>query len=530
VRILYSTAGILWWSYSGFMELVRQRTAHLLIGPAILFVTLHFSALLNAQQIAADSAASVSVDNPPETGQPSQQQTEEILRMLGEMRQELKDSRQEVNELKKEVSELREELESGTHNTSDAESLKNAVDQLRDDQAVLQSQVKTLDQSKVGTESKYPLRLTGMILFNSFVVDGAVDNPIQPLIALPRTSQWVHHSMGASLEQTELGLNATGPKLWNARTSADISVDFFNPNYTTIPPPTTMNLRLRTVDANLDWKNTQVSTGLQTPLISPLSPTSFATVGEPALAWAGNLWTWLPQASVTRRKSVNDSSYAEFAFGLLDPEAGYPIGEQAYGIMSRSLQPGYEGRIAYEWGNQAHPYEIGANGYYTRQLYYGSATSENQPLDFWAGTADWRVPIPKIAELSGEFYRGRGIGDLGGGAFKNVVIESGSVYASGLNAIGGWAQWKTRITPSLEVNAYFGMDNAEGSQVRNQAPVANPPPYLYLIKNQSTAANIIFHPKTYLVFSGEYRYLRSWYIYGPAREAQSLDLTMGYIF
>ena len=449
--------------------------------------------------------------------------------MLGEMRQELKDSRQEVQELKREVGDLREELESGAHNTGEAENLKDAVDQLRDDQTVLQSQVKTLDQTKVGTESRYPLRLTGMILFNSFVVDGAVDNPILPLIALPRTSQWEHHSLGASLEQTQLGLDATGPRLWNARTSADVSVDFFNSSYM-IPPPTAMNLRLRTIDVNLDWKSRQVSAGLQTPLITPLSPTSFATVGEPALAWAGNLWTWLPQAAFTQRKAVGDSSHADFAFGLLDPEAGDVTGEQAYGIMRRNLQPGYEGRIAYQWGNQARPYEIGTSGYYTRQLYYGTATAENQALDFWAGTADWRVPIPRIAELSGEFYRGRGIGDLGGGAFKDVVMETGSQYATGLNATGGWAQWKSRLTPSLEVNAFFGMDNAQASQVRNQPYVANASPYLYLVKNQNTAANIIFRPKTYLVFSGEYRYLRSWYIYGPAREAQTLDLTMGYLF
>jgi len=89
---------------------------------------------------------------------------------------------------------------------------------------------------------------------------------------------------------------------------------------------------------------------------------------------------------------------------------------------------------------------------------------------------------------------------------------------------------KSHLNRSLEVNAFFGEDSAEASQVRNQTPMANPSPYLYLVRNQSTAANIIFRPKTYLVFSGEFRYLRSWYIYGPASTAQALDLTMGYLF
>jgi len=453
--------------------------------------------------------------------------------MLGEMREELKESRQEVSDLRKEVNELRDQLSASGE--AGADNLKQAVGQLRDDQEVVQSQIKTLEQSKVGTESRYPLKITGMVLFNSYVVDGAVDNPILPLIALPRTPQWVHHSMGATLEQTQIGMTATGPKLWNANTSADISADFFNSSYTTIPPPTGMSLRLRTASAYLDWKNTQVSAGQQTPLITPLSPTSFATVGTPALAWAGNLWTWLPQATYTRRMTVSDSGHADFSFGLLDPEAGYVTADQAYGFTRRNLQPGYEGRVAYEWGDPSRPYEIAANGYYTRQLYYGNQMSgnriiENQSLDFWAGTADWRVPVARVGELSGEFYRGRGIGDLGGGAFKNVVVEYGSDYASGLNATGGWAQWKSRLTPSLEVNAYFGTDNAQANQVRNQMLAPTPSIYSYLVKNQSTAANIIYRPKTYLVFSGEYRYLKSWYTYGSAREAQTVDLTMGYLF
>jgi hypothetical protein len=513
------------------MELVRRRTVNAWIASAIILLWLHCAGSVAAQQLASTSVNS-SVANhgndPQLPAQTSPGQTAEILRMLAEMQQELKESRREVEDLRKEVGELKEEL-AGVGN-SGAESLKSAVDQLKDDQEVLQSQVKTLDQTKVGTESRYPLRITGMVLFNSYVVDGAVDNPILPSIALPRTSQWVHHSMGATLEQTQLGLSATGPKLWNARTSADIAADFFNSSYTSIPPPSAMNLRLRTASAYLDWTNTEVSAGQQTPLITPLSPTSFATVGQPALAWAGNLWTWLPQATLIERKTTGDSSHAVFGFGLLDPEAGNATGEQAYGINRRNLQPGYEGRIAYEWGDSSHPYELAANGYYTRQLYYGTGMVENQALDFWAGTADWRIPVPKIAELSGEFYRGRGLGDLGGGAFKDAVVDYGAQYASGLNATGGWAQWKSRLTPSLEVNAYFGMDSAQASQVRDQIPVANAQPYYYLVKNQSTAANLIYRPKTYLVFSGEYRYLKSWYTYGHAVEAQTFDLTMGYLF
>jgi len=514
------------------MGTLRQRKTHLLIVPMIVLLGLRPLELLCAQEAQAVSLTGVSADIPePSSAPPTQQEMADILRVLGELRQELRDSRREVEDLRKEVTELRDEVAASTNGSTGAEALKTAVDHLQDDQQIVQSETKTLEQSKVGTESKYPLSLTGMILFNSFVVDGAVDNPILPQIALPRNARYVHHSLGASLQQTQLGLNAMGPRLWGAHTSADVTVDFFNPtDYSVIPPPNTMNLWLLTANVNLNWEETQISAGLQTPLVTPLSPTSFATVGEPALAWSGNLWTWLPQATIERRIATTGSRRALLAFGVLDPTAGDAVGGQAYGILRQSIQPGYEGRVAYEWGDRQRPYEIGASGYYTRQLYSGSLPPESQALDFWAGTADWRVPLGRIGELSGEFYRGRGIGDLGGGAFKNIVTENGEQYASGLNATGGWAQLKSHLTPSLEVNAFFGEDSAEASQVRDQGAVTNPSPYLYLVKNQSTAANIIFRPKTYLVFSGEYRYLRSWYIYGPASSAQTLDLTMGYLF
>jgi hypothetical protein len=493
--------------------------------------------LLSAQQSTGASATDRPSGSAAPAGSPaaapSQQDIREVLRTVEAMRQELKDSRSEIDTLKKEVHDLREEVSANASISSGAGSLKSAVDQLHDDQEMVQSQVKTLDQTKVSTQSQYPLQVTGMILFNSFIVDGAVDNPILPLVALPRNDLYVHHSTGASLEQTQLGLSATGPKLWNAKTSADVSVDFFSyQSYTTVPPPNQMTLRLRTANVNVDWGKTQVSAGLQTPMVSLLSPTSFSTVAEPALAWSGNLWTWLPQITVEHEMAVSGSSRMVLGFGLIDPTTQDITNEQLYGLLRKSTQPGYEGRVSYQWGNTQRPYEISANGYYTRQAYYGSQADAFHSFDFWAGTADWRVPVTRFAELSGEFYRGRGIGDLGGGAFKNVVGSYTSGVLNGLDATGGWAQMKFHLTGTLEANAFFGEDSANAGEIRAQGTPMTFSPYLDLVKNQSTAANLIFRPKTYLVFSGEYRNMRSWYSYGygNAKAAENLGLTMGYIF
>jgi len=84
------------------MGRVRSRTACLLIVPVIFCSTLRPRALLNAQQSAIVPAKGAQ-DTPTNTDtsvSTHEHQTEEILRMLGGMRQELKDSRQEVDDVR----------------------------------------------------------------------------------------------------------------------------------------------------------------------------------------------------------------------------------------------------------------------------------------------------------------------------------------------------------------------------------------------------------------------------------------------
>jgi hypothetical protein len=91
-------------------------------------------------------------------------------------------------------------------------------------------------------------------------------------------------------------------------------------------------------------------------------------------------------------------------------------------------------------------------------------------------------------------------------------------------------QVKARFAPTVETNAFFGVDAGYADEIREGTPIVTTSPYLYLIKNQSFGANLIVRPRTYLVFSAEYRGMRSWYIYGPVKAAQNITLSMGYIF
>src|SRR5262249_43535947 len=134
-----------------------------------------------------------------------------------------------------------------------------------------------------------------------------------------------------------------------------------------------------------------------------------------------------------------------------------------------SRQPGYESRVGFTSSWRDHPLNFGAGGYYSRQSYpYGHT------VDAWNASADWDLNFGPVFRFSGELYRGRAIGSLGGGTFKDYVSSSTEHYLNGLNAAGGWAQAKFTILPSLEGNVSGGLDNAYAADLSDSDQAAAP--------------------------------------------------------
>jgi len=79
-------------------------------------------------------------------------------------------------------------------------------------------------QTKVETAAKYRARLSGIILMNAFRMWGLPNNLDLPDYALPpATGATSEASFGATLRQTEIGLEIFGPTLAGARTSANVN-------------------------------------------------------------------------------------------------------------------------------------------------------------------------------------------------------------------------------------------------------------------------------------------------------------------
>jgi len=493
-----------------------------------------------AAAVHARAQASSSIAPAPSSAPSTEveQKLEAISKALTTTRQQLDQSQQEIIQLQAQLAALRRQLASNTDAAApttaaepDPPQTASSSSQSTEERLqTLEAQVKVHDQMKVESASKYPVRVTGLILFNSFMNLGSVDNIDLPSIAIRQPAGASNGSAGASLRQTILGIEATGPRIAGARTSADVSFDFFGgiaySNYGTAAGI----VRMRTGGINLDWSKDSVQFGMVAPLISPLSPTSYATVAEPGMAWAGNLWSWSPQLRIAHRFQISDEKRLQLEFGLWDPSSsGYNTSEvfRSPSAGEQTKQPGYEGRFSFGSGGER-GLQAGVGGYYSRQTY----SSANN--DAWAVTGDWRVPLANRFEWSGEAYRGRSLGGLGGGVYKDVIFGtdpiSGTTVWRGLNDIGGWTQVKSRFSQLIEANATIGQDNGFASDFHAVVLPSNASNTALRARNRMLVGNLIYRPKTYLIFSPEYRRIWTWPISGKGSTANVFTLSVGYQF
>lgn len=481
-----------------------------------------------------------------------QQQVQELRAAVSEMRSEAAQYRAETAELRRELQQQRGKVAgnqpgslygaasavapetssaAATATTAPAgSSLEQRVSVLEDSTQLLNSKVDDQYQTKVSSASKYRVRLSGLALLNVFSNRGVTDNQDIPTWAVPRTPFSAAGNFGATLRQSEIGLEVFGPRLAGARTSGNIQVDFAGGFPNTFNGSNFGLLRLRIASMHLDWDHTSVVAGQDDVFISPLSPTSFASLAVPAFSYAGNLWGWIPQVRVEHHFDVADNQHITVQAGILDNVTGEPPYDSYLRIPQageRSSQPAYAGRIAWTRDVAGQPLTVGGATYYSRQDY-----GFHRHVDGWAGMADVSVPVGQKLALSGEFYRGVAIGGLGGGIGRSVTFSGDPTQPTSsiqpLRSIGGWGQLKLKATPKLEFNGAVGLDNPFAEDVRGYSSASS---YLSsLVQNRSALINFIYRPRSNLLFSTEYRHLRTQEVDREHWQADQVNMIMGILF
>ena len=412
-----------------------------------------------------------------------------------------------------------------------AAPLEDRVQKLEESTSLLGEKIDEQYQTKVETASKYRARLHGIILMNAFRNVGVSNSLDLPDYAQPAAPGDPQTSFGATLRQSEIGLEVFGPTVAGARTSANIQLDFAG-GFPSVGDGVNYGIaRVQTASLRLDWQHTSIIAGQDAFFLSPLSPTSFASLATPAFASAGNLWGWTPQIRVEHRFDISDQQSLTVQAGIFDNLNWQPPSDQYFRAAQageQSGQPAYGVRTA--WSHQVfgRPLSFGVAGYYGRQDW-----SWERYVDGWAGMTDWQIPILPRLILSGEFYRGRGAGTFGAGIDRPVLFGgppySGSTPIRGLDSAGGWSQLTLEITPKLDVNGVFAEDNAFASDVRGFAVDTNNYGTI-LGRNRGALGNLVYRPRSDLLFSAEFRRLRTFPVYSDSSMTNQVNLAVGILF
>lgn len=473
---------------------------------------------------------------------------QELQQQVSELRSAVAEMRSEAAEYRAETLHLRQDLEAArsrgastpstsamtgdsSSSTPAAASLDERVSSLEDTSTLLTGKVDEQNQVKVESGSKYRVRFSGIVLMNLFGNRGSVDSIDIPSYAVPTATYGSNSNFGATLRQSELGLEVFGPQLAGARTSGAVQFDFSGGLPNTFNGVNFGTMRLRTANMRMDWTNTSVVVGQDSLFFSPLSPTSFASLSIPALGYAGNLWGWIPQIRVEHRFELAEGRSINIQSGILDNLTGelpYSQFNRLAQAGEKSGQPAYATRIAWSQSIGDEKLSFGAAGYYSRQNWNFSRRA-----DGWAGMVDWNIPMTSRLSLSGELYRGRAVGGLGGGIGQSVVYSgdpSDSVtQIRALNSAGGWSQLKFKPIPKLEFNGAFGLDNPFAQDLE-AFPQGETIYGTALEQNRSALVNFILRPRSNLLFSAEYRHWRTVESYGNVSTAEQFNLMMGVLF
>jgi hypothetical protein len=409
-------------------------------------------------------------------------------------------------------------------------SLDERVTKLEDNMELTDAKVLEQSQTKVESGSKYRVRLSGMILLNAFETRGAVDNLDFPQFATPPAVPGTDGAFAGSLRQSQIGIEVFGPDVAGAHTSANVNFDFAGGQADTSNGAVMGIVRLRTGTIRFDWANTSIVAGQDSLFFAPLVPTSLATVAIPALSYSGNLWAWTPQIRIEHRVVLSDDSNLLLQAGILDSLTGdFPNPQvRVPSEGEQSGQPAYAARVAWSHHAFGRDVTVGVGGYYGRQNW-----GFGRNVDGWVGTADVTVPLGQYFDFTGEFYRGRAVGAFGGGIGQSVLFSGPPADATttirGLDSLGGWVQLKYKPKANFEVNFALGQDNPFAGELRNFPATV----YYYgplMSRNLTPFVNFIYHARSNVLFSAEYRRLQTQNLDSSQETANQIGLSVGYIF
>jgi hypothetical protein len=357
-------------------------------------------------------------------------------------------------------------------------------------------------QTKVEGTQRFPIRLSGMLLFNAFTnskQNGGSDYPVVAgATGAGRT--------GATVRQSIVGLDFRGPEtVFGGHVRGSLYMDFF-------AGANNSAMRIRTASIEIGWKTRSVAVGLEKPIFNPREPSSLALVGVSPLTGAGNLWLWLPQARVEQDFHFRSGTGVRAQMGVVQTRENIPYPGSSFSGPLESTRPGLEGRYEFFHNlDDTRKIEI-APGFHKSVTHVagGSVPSNVFSLDWFAN------PVRRV-EFTGAFYKGQNVAPLGNG-----ILQGYTVYGKpeAVHSIGGWGQFTIRAAPRLDFHLFTGQQDDTNADLRDGR----------IGKNLLYGGNVFFRLAPNVLIGWESTQLRTKYLGQGVRINNHHDLALAYHF
>jgi hypothetical protein len=408
----------------------------------------------------------------------------------------------ENQKLLDEIHELRNELTAARNPPPDSPQQAPEAERL----AVQESRTADLEQTKVSASQRFPVTLTGMLLFNAFENGRNSGTAQYPATATLNSGP---ASDGATVRQTILGLKFNGPDLpGGGKASGSIYIDFFAGT----TAPNNDLIHIRTANLDLAWKNTTFSVRQDKPLISPREPTSFAQVGISPLSAAGNLWNWNPQVRIEQRFSLGEDTGFKAQGGVYETAETYSptLPSEYSGTLERS-RPAWQGRFEFFHGNDRRRIEI-APGFSFSSTHVAGDSVQSK-----IASLDWLYRPAPLFEFSGEAFNGQNVAGLGALPGFNI-LPSDEVIP--VHSHGEWGQFAFFPAPKLSFHIYAGEQYNRASDL----------PPAGIQRNFVYAGNLMYKLAPNVMAALEASQTRTEYLGSLLRLNNHYDLALAYMF
>jgi hypothetical protein len=465
------------------------------------------AALLCAANLLAQSPPS---QNPPDRN--TSAELREVLERLAGLERANLELAAEVRALRERLPaappQAENSLPASAASATSLPAVLPAVIPIDEQLAVQTQQIEELAQTKVESSQRFPIRLKGMILFNTFLNSKQGGLPQYPTVASERGDA----SGGAGLRQSIFGFDFDGPRVMgDGKLHASLLMDFFGGS----GQPLQESLRLRTATIQVDWKSRGITLGIDKPIFAPRNPTSLAQVAVSPLTGAGNLWMWIPQAKFEQRFQLSDQTRITGQIGIVQTREIPSYQASDYIAEVAPARPGLEGRVEF-----SHNFGSGSRIEIAPGFHVSTSHVAHAPVPSKLVSADWLISPWRGLELTGAFYAGENVSHLGTGGVGQGFAVAGAQQVKPLRSKGGWTQLTIPATSRLSFHLFSGIQNDFNPEL----------PTGEIGRNLAYGANFFYHLSPNLILSLESSQVRTTYINIGQLLNNHHDLAIAYLF